>query len=201
MTKPTYRMEFSKDYISKDLTKVWKEQVEPVFAYHGLTCTMDEDECKMILETGNSDGGYIIERARRALGALACGLSAQWVKPILLGQIYCDMIEIEPPEGICEEQFLSNYDDFIDKFDNLYELQKKWYCYVLYFEKCITVVATSFQATCAIRSLVQDSLLGTIPIQDKVEKLTGYIEEYDPKGEVLTNNLEFFSSLLDGIAE
>lgn len=30
----------------------------------------------MILETGNSEGGYIIERARRAL---ACGLSAQWV--------------------------------------------------------------------------------------------------------------------------
>lgn len=62
-------------------------------------------------------------------------------------------------------------------------------------------MATSFQATCAVRSLVQDSLLGTIPIQDKVEKLTGYIEEHDPKGEVLTNNLDFFSSLLDGIAE
>ncbi|KAL6185547.1 hypothetical protein ACLB2K_041679 [Fragaria x ananassa] len=43
MLKPTYAVKFSKDEISKDLNnEVWKEQVEPIFEKHGLTCRMDE---------------------------------------------------------------------------------------------------------------------------------------------------------------
>nr|XP_011470181.1 PREDICTED: uncharacterized protein LOC101303289 isoform X1 [Fragaria vesca subsp. vesca] len=113
MFKPTYFVEFSEDIISKDLKEVWEKEVESVFAFHRLTCRMDEDECKMVLETGNCEGGDIVSKARRALNALACGLSAQWVKPILHGQIYCDMIQIRKPEGMTEEQLSSNYDDFI----------------------------------------------------------------------------------------
>ncbi|KAM5566393.1 hypothetical protein ABKV19_014863 [Rosa sericea] len=199
MNKPTYNLVFSKDHIYKDLNKVWKEEVESVFASHGLTCRMNEDECEMILETGNIEDEYIIKRARNALGVLACGLSAQWVKPILLEQIYCDVIKIEKPDGMSEEEFSSNYDDFIDKFENLYELQRKWYCFVIYFDECITVLATSFQATSAVKSLVQEGLFGTIPFQDNAEMLIRCIETYDKEEETLTNNLELFCSLLAGV--
>ncbi|KAM5566395.1 hypothetical protein ABKV19_014864 [Rosa sericea] len=201
MNKPTYNVVFSKDNVSKDLNKVWKEEVESVFASHGLTCRLNKDECKMILETGNTEDEDIIKRARRALCVLACGLSTQWVKPILLGQIYCDAIKIEKPDEMSEEEFSSNYDDFIDKFENLYELQRKWYCIVLFFEECITVLATSFQATSAVGSLVRESLFGTIPFQDNVEILIRCIENYDQEEKTLTNNLELFCSLLAGVSE
>ncbi|XP_061992349.1 uncharacterized protein LOC133710324 isoform X1 [Rosa rugosa] len=165
MNKPTYNLIFSKDHIYKDLNKVWKEEVEPVFASHGLTCRMNE------------------------------------VKPILLQQIYCDVIKIEKPDGMSEEEFSSNYDDFIDKFENLYELQRQWYCFVIYFDECITVLATSFQATSAVKCLVQESLFGTIPFQDNAEMLIRCIETYDKEEETLTNNLELFCSLLAGVTE
>ncbi|KAL6127293.1 hypothetical protein ACLB2K_075334 [Fragaria x ananassa] len=102
-----------------------------------------------------------------------------------------------------EEQLSSNYDDFIKNFDYVYKLQSKVVLlrYVMYFEKYITVVATSFQATSAVRSLVQDSLSGTIPFKDNVGKLIRYMEEYDPEQEVLTNNLDLFCTLLDGISD
>nr|XP_011467661.1 PREDICTED: uncharacterized protein LOC105352368 [Fragaria vesca subsp. vesca] len=125
MDKPTYRVVFSKNNISDDLNKKWNE-VEHVFASHGLICTMDEDERKLILETANTEDGYITERARRALDALACGLNPNWVKPILLGQIYCDTIIIQKPEGMKEVEFSSKYDVFIDKFQKIYDLQNKW---------------------------------------------------------------------------
>ncbi|XP_062027808.1 uncharacterized protein LOC133743793 [Rosa rugosa] len=198
MYKPTYKyftVEFSKDDICKDLNKVWKKEVESVFASYGLSCRMNEDECKMILETGNTEDEDIIKRARRVLGVLACGLSTQWVKPILLGQIYCNAIRIEKPDGMSEEEFSSYFDDFIEKFENLYELPRKWCCFVLYFEKCITVLATSFQATMAVRSLVQGSLFGDIPFQDSVEMVIRGIEMSEEE-ESLTKNLELFRSLL-----
>ncbi|XP_004297734.1 PREDICTED: uncharacterized protein LOC101314078 [Fragaria vesca subsp. vesca] len=192
---------FSKDSISKDLTKVWKEQVEPVFASHGLTCRMRERDCIMILETGDTEDEVLIERAVLALGVLTSGLTPEWVEPILLGQIYSESIVIEKPDEISEEEFSSNFDDFMNKFDNEYKLHNKWYCYVIYFEKGITVVATSSQATSAVKSLVRDSFFGTIPFQDKADMLTRDIETYNQKHGILTNNLGLFCSLLDGISD
>ncbi|KAL6192324.1 hypothetical protein ACLB2K_033415 [Fragaria x ananassa] len=125
-------------------------------------------------ERGDTEDEVLIERAV--------------VEPILLGQIYSESIVIEKPDEMSEEEFSSNFDDFMNKFDNEYE-------------KGITVVATSSQATSAVKSLVRDSFFGTIPFQDKADMLTRDIETYNQKHGILTNNLGLFCSLLDGISD
>ncbi|KAK9927209.1 hypothetical protein M0R45_024405 [Rubus argutus] len=151
------------------LDESWYVEVEPAFEKHGLSCTLNEDICRMtVFETEYTGDPDMILKGRLALIVLAAGLTTEWVERILSGRVHCDVIRIPIPDGMFRQEFISKYDEFISKFDDIFELHKKWSCLVLYLETSVVVLANTFEDTSRVRCLVQESLLGNIPFEDHV---------------------------------
>ncbi|KAK9914693.1 hypothetical protein M0R45_038455 [Rubus argutus] len=157
---------FLKEDLCKEenLYEIWKEAVEAVFESHGLSCKLRWNEGNMSVNvTQRTPDPDIIFKGARALFVLTCGLSTQWVEPMLSGSIYSDVIGIRKPDGVSEKDFSRKYDNFIAKFENEFGLADKWSCCVLFHESHVVVLADSLKATRGVRQLVQRCLLGNIP--------------------------------------
>ncbi|KAK9927983.1 hypothetical protein M0R45_025141 [Rubus argutus] len=161
---------FSKEHLCEEenLYEIWKEEVEAVFESHGLSCKLKWNEGKMTVNvTERTRDPEMISKGARALFFLACGLSTQWVELILSGSIYNDIIRLEKPDGVSEEDFSRKYDYFIAKFDDEFGLADKWSCYVGFHDSHVIVLADSFKATWGVRHLVRKCLLGNVPFNNE----------------------------------
>ncbi|KAK9927980.1 hypothetical protein M0R45_025138 [Rubus argutus] len=152
----------------ENLYEIWEEEVEAVFESHGLSCKLKWNEGKMIVNvTERTRDPEMISKGARALFFLASGLSTQWVKPILSGSIYCDVIGFEKPDGVSEEDFSRKYEHFMVKFGDEFGLADKWSCYVVFYDSQVIVLADSFKATWGVRHLVRKCLLGNVPFDNE----------------------------------
>ncbi|KAK9927205.1 hypothetical protein M0R45_024401 [Rubus argutus] len=157
----SFIVRYPKDGLCEGLDESWYIEVLPAFEKYGLSCTWNEDIRRMtVFETEYTGDPDMIFKGRLALIVLAAGQTTKWVEWILSGRVHCDVIYIAKPDGMFRQDFTSKYEEFIDKFDNIYELHKKLNCLVLYLGTSIIVLANTFEDTSKVRcQLVEESLL------------------------------------------
>ncbi|XP_004306459.1 PREDICTED: uncharacterized protein LOC101298161 [Fragaria vesca subsp. vesca] len=153
----------------EDMKHVWKKEVEAVFEAKGLSCELKWDEKQMTVSASKRThlmDTTIVFRAGRALYVLACGLSTQWVEPIVSGEIYTAVIEVRPPEGTTEDAFSIKYREFRDKVERKFELSQKLSCFILYHSAAVVVLSDKERSPSIISNLVDCCLMGDDPFDE-----------------------------------
>ncbi|KAK9913455.1 hypothetical protein M0R45_037269 [Rubus argutus] len=135
----SYTLPFSKEDLCKDenLPEVWKTDVEDV-----------------------------VDNCFHSLLAITCGLSAEWVEPIVSGTVASDAFRLWTPVGMSEEEFSRKYDEFIHKFEDEFALATELSCQVLYKVKAVLVQADTWEATNVVGRLLDECLMGNEPFDD-----------------------------------